>query len=82
MLLEPLCPEECNTTKTASLQKKKKKKLNCDLLYAVSLFFSITLVLVLCYLSLYLEGFAASTVIEKMEDFCCFVDVWIVRGLK
>lgn len=44
MLLEPLRPEECNTIKTTSLQRKKDKKIwNCDLLYAVSVIFGIIL---------------------------------------
>lgn len=84
MLLEPQRPEECDTTKTASLQKKTNSKLkkkkpqgkneNCDLLYAV---FSVKVFLgFVLFVSVFSRGFVAAAVgrQKRKKDFGCFVD--------
>lgn len=61
MLLEPQCPEECNTKKTASLQRKKKKKMKlwfaiCSIWFLVPFLFCYYY-LVLCSMSLVFRRF-------------------------
>ena len=91
MLLEPQRPEECDTTKTAPLQKNSKlekekrrkkntrKKWNCDLLYAV---FSVTVFLGFVLFVSVFRGFFATAAVGRQKQKRILDVLWIVEGFK